>query len=215
MTGAHVLVLAKAPVAGRVKTRLTPALSAQQAADLAAASLADTLEAVRRCGAERRVLALDGSPGPWLPDGFEVITQRGDGLAERLACAWDDVGGPGLQVGMDTPQVTPELLDASLAQLDQPSVDAVLGLAEDGGWWAIGLRGADPRVFRGVPMSSPDTGRRQRERLQRLGLRVDALPVLRDVDTVADLAPVSAAAPLSHFAAACTALGYSPLGVGA
>src|SRR5438105_3192912 len=84
----HVLVLAKAPEPGRVKTRLCPPLSPAQAADVATAALADTLDAVVACGAERRILALDGRPGPWLPAGFEVIEQRGAGLAERLANAW-------------------------------------------------------------------------------------------------------------------------------
>src|SRR5690606_23084798 len=69
MQRTHLLVMAKAPVAGRVKTRLVPPLSAAEAAAVAEAALADTLEAVAACGAERRVLALDGEPGPWLPEG--------------------------------------------------------------------------------------------------------------------------------------------------
>ena len=81
----HLLVLAKSPEPGRVKTRLCPPLSPAEAAAVAAAALADTLEAVHGCGADRKILALDGRPGPWLPPGFEVIEQRGTGLAERTA----------------------------------------------------------------------------------------------------------------------------------
>ena len=83
--GWHVLVVAKAPVPGRVKTRLTPALTPLQAAQVAAASLADTLASVAGCGATRRTLALDGPPGDWIPPGFTVIPQRGESLNERLA----------------------------------------------------------------------------------------------------------------------------------
>lgn len=187
------LVLAKAPVPGRVKTRLCPPLSPREAAAVAEAALADTLDAVARCGADRLVIALDGSPGPWLPPGFGVVPQRGDGLDERLAAAWDDAGGPGVQVGMDTPQLTPDLLDLALSRLERH--EAALGLALDGGWWAIALRRPDPACFLGVPMSSAVTGRAQRRRLADLGLSVATLPVLRDIDTAGDLAAVAAAAP--------------------
>ncbi len=187
------LVLAKAPVAGRVKTRLCPPLSLTEAAAVAEAALADTLEAVSRCAAGRRILALDGDPGPWLPTGFEVVAQRGTGLDERLAAAWDDVGGAGVQVGMDTPQVVAADLDAALASLE--THDAALGLADDGGWWAIALRRPDPACFVGVPMSAADTGRAQLRRLHDLGLSVASLPTVRDIDTIGDLAAVAAAYP--------------------
>ena len=187
------IVLAKAPVAGRVKTRLCPPLSPAEAAAVAEAALADTLAAVSRCGADRLVVALDGAPGPWLPPGFEVVAQRGSGLDQRLAAAWSDVGGPGVQVGMDTPQLLPEHLDGALASLD--GHDAGLGPADDGGWWAIALRAPDDRCFLGVPMSEATTGRAQHQRLVDLGWSVALLPSLRDIDTAEDLAAISAAAP--------------------
>jgi len=199
---AHVMVVAKAPLAGRVKTRLTPALSAQQACDVAAAALADTLQAVAGCGVERRVVAIDGPVGDWLPSGFTVISQRGDSFAERLACAWSDTGGPGLQIGMDTPQVSSGLLESCLALLLDGRHRAALGPADDGGWWALGLRSADPRVFDGVPMSTSRTAWMQRVRLAELGLTTAALPALRDVDTIVDAIAVAAAVPESGFAAA-------------
>ncbi|HEV2820151.1 MAG TPA: DUF2064 domain-containing protein, partial [Solirubrobacteraceae bacterium] len=97
-------VIAKAPVAGRVKTRLCPPCTPQQAAALAAAALSDTLAAVAATPTHRRVLVLEGERGDWVPEGFEVIPQRGDGLAERLADAFATIGEPTLLVGMDTPQ---------------------------------------------------------------------------------------------------------------
>jgi rSAM/selenodomain-associated transferase 1 len=193
------VVIAKAPVAGRVKTRLTPPCSPADAAALAAAALADTLAAVARSRrASRRVLVLDGEPGPWIPRGFDVLPQRGDGLAGRLAAAFCDVGGPALLIGMDTPQVTARQLDAGLRALDR--ADAAFGPALDGGYWAIGLRRADPAVFRDVPMSAPTTAAVQRERLAALDLETIELPPLVDVDTIADARRVAAAAPSTRFA---------------
>ena len=198
------LVICKAPVPGKVKTRLTPPCSPQQAAGIAAAALADTLAAVAAAGGpdRRRVLVLDGEPGPWIPDGFEVIAQHGDGLAGRLANAFADAGTSALLVGMDTPQLTPDLLEPALAALDAGTVDAAYGSADDGGYWVIGLAAADPRVFDGVPMSVETTGAAQRSRLSDLGYRVCDLPPLLDVDTIEDARAVAALAPGTRFAAA-------------
>jgi uncharacterized protein len=199
------VVIAKAPVAGRVKTRLSPPCTPAEAAGLAAAALADTLAAAGRAERPaRRVLVLDGEAGPWVPRGFEVLPQRGDGLAARLAAAFADVGGPAFLIGMDTPQVTPALLDAGVAALDR--AEAVLGAALDGGYWGIGLRRPDARVFRDVPMSEPTTAAVQRARLAVLGLRTAVLPPLVDVDTIADARVVAAEAPDSRFARALTGL---------
>ena len=206
--GHHVLVMAKAPVPGRVKTRLCPPCSPEQAAVLATAALSDTLEAVAACGAERKIVALDGDPGPWLPAGFEVVVQRGATLAERLGHAWHDTGGPGLQVGMDTPQVTPAELDRLLAVLEGPGRPAVIGHAVDGGWWVIGLRHVDPAAaFVDIPMSKAITGRLQERRLRQLGLDVVHAPVRRDIDTVSDLVAVAAIAPSTRTAGTARALG--------
>ncbi len=207
MTGAALIVLAKAPRAGRSKTRLCPPCTPREAAALAQAALLDTLDAVLATPAARRVLVLDGRPGAWLPPGFEVLAQRGDGLDERLACAFADVGAPALLVGMDTPQVTPDDLAQGLTRLADPGTDAVLGPAPDGGYWAIGLRTADPRAFVGVPMSTAHTGRAQLARLRGLGLRVALLPALRDVDRIADARAVAALAPSGRFARALAVTG--------
>ncbi len=197
----HLLVLAKAPVAGRVKTRLTPPFTPEEAAQLAEAALVDTLTAVAGCRATRRILALEGEPGPWLPRGFDVVAQAAGDLNDRLAGAWAHAAGPGLQIGSDTPQVTSALLDACLGRLGADGVDAVLGPALDGGWWAIGFAATAPAgVFAGIPISTPATGAAQRARLQDEGLRVADLPALRDVDVVADAVAVAEAAPDSRFA---------------
>jgi glycosyltransferase A (GT-A) superfamily protein (DUF2064 family) len=107
---------------------------------------------------------------------------------------------------MDTPQLTPGLLEAGLAALEAPGVDAVFGPALDGGYWAIGLRSPDPRVFAGVPMSVEETGAAQRAKLAGLGLRIADLPALSDVDTIEDARAVAAAAPGTAFSAAMARL---------
>ncbi len=203
---ATVIVLAKSPVPGRVKTRLCPPCTPEQAAQLAAASLRDTLSAVAETPATARVLALDGQPGPWVPTGFVVVPQLGRGLDERLANAFAAVTGPALLVGMDTPQVTRGRLVAAMEMLHEPGVDAVLGRATDGGWWAIGLRHADSRVFIGVPMSTDHTGADQLARLQELGYRTRLLDELQDIDTFADALDVARHIPASRFAATLEAL---------
>ncbi len=193
------VVVAKAPVPGRSKTRLCPPCTVEEAARLAEAALADTLAAAAATAARRKVLVLDGGPGPWLPPGFDVIPQRGRGLDERLASAFEDAG-PGLLIGMDTPQVTAALLERSIERLEEPGVDAVIGPAEDGGYWAIGLRVPDRGVFIGVPMSVAGTGAAQRRRLADLRLRTADLPMLRDVDRIEDARAVASAIPGSRFA---------------
>ncbi|GAA4018030.1 MULTISPECIES: DUF2064 domain-containing protein [Streptomyces] len=188
------LVIAKEPRPGRVKTRLTPPFTPRQAATLAEAALADTLDTVARTPARRRVLVLEGEPGPWLPPGFEVVRQCAGGLDERLAAAFAGCDGPALLIGMDTPQVTPELLTVDFADCD-----AYFGPAEDGGFWALGLAAPDPALLSGVPMSTPSTGAVQRARLA--GMRVRDLPSLRDVDTAGDAEAVARTAPGGRFAA--------------
>jgi uncharacterized protein len=198
------LVIAKEPVPGRVKTRLCPPCTYDEAALLAQAALEDTLAACDAAAATRRVLVLDGRPGDWVPAGWDVIPQRGDGLAARLAAAFADAGGPAFLVGMDTPHVRPRLLRDGLAAVE--AVDAAFGPADDGGYWAIGLREPDPAVFARVPMSRVYTGAVQRARLAAHGLRTVDLPSLRDVDDIADARAAAAAAPGGRFAAALAAI---------
>jgi uncharacterized protein len=209
---AVLLVVAKAPVAGFAKTRLAPAVGARHAARLAAAALLDTVDCVRSVPDVVPVCALTGDLDAAersaelvaaLTD-YVVLPQHGEDFADRLANAHADVaahfpGSPVLQVGMDTPQLRPALLTGALTQLNE--TDAVLGPAADGGWWALGLRRpSDAHVLRSVPMSRSDTGERTLFALRELGLRVAQLPVLSDVDTVADAAGVAAQIPASRFA---------------
>lgn len=209
----RVLVVAKAPVPGRVKTRLAATVGDDAAARLAGAALLDTLAAAAAAvGPARCVLALDGSfedpavvGGAGLAaaaDGWRVVPQGPGGLGVRLARAHADCGpGPVVQVGMDTPQVGADDLRAVAAAL--ADADAVLGPAPDGGWWVLGVR--DPAIARplaDVPMSTPTTGADTRAALVAAGHRVVPAAELADVDTAADAAAVAALAPATRFARA-------------
>lgn len=201
---AQVVVLAKSPVAGHVKTRLSPPYLPHQAAELALAALLDTLHAATHAEVERCVLVLDGKPGSWLPDGIEVRPQSGGPLDERISHAFADTYArlplPVLLVGMDTPQVTAADLDRAVQHLLRPGTDAVLGPAEDGGYWAIGLREPRPEHVLGVPMSRADTGAAQLDRLHASGLQVQLLESRRDVDDASDALAVAQCAPGGRFA---------------
>lgn len=200
------IVIAKECLPGRVKTRLHPPLSLEQAAGLAAASLDDTLEAVAALPATRRVLAYDGQRPPAAAAGYDIVPQVEGGLDARLGAAFDGCTEPALLIGMDTPQVSAAVLAPIFA--DWPAdVDAWFGPAADGGFWALALRDPDGDLIRGVPMSRSDTGAHQLARLRGAGLRVRLLPTLTDVDHIEDARQVAALAPNGRFAATLAGFG--------
>ncbi len=219
MTAIAVLVVAKAPVPGLAKTRLAATIGAEAAADVAAAALLDTLDAVAASSASERVVAMTGDLSiacrgleirERLAD-FTVVEQRGEDFAERLVNAHADAAAsagriPVLQIGMDTPQVSGDLISDCAAQL--VGADAVLGMALDGGWWALGIRDAAmAKCLLDVPMSTSETGAVTLAALQHTGLRVGLLRELGDVDTVDDIAAVRrACVPGSRFDRATQAL---------
>ncbi len=207
-----VLVVAKAPVPGQAKTRLAASVGDTAAADIAAAALLDTLDAVAAAPVAARVVALTGelsaaSSGAEITAGladFIVVPQRGADFAERLANAHIDAaaasgGLPVLQIGMDTPQVTDELIGDCAREL--LAADAVLGLARDGGWWLLGVtEGAMADCLRAIPMSRSDTGAVTLAALENTGNHVSLVPTLADVDTIGDVDEVRrVCAPGSRF----------------
>ncbi|OBF68950.1 glycosyltransferase involved in cell wall biogenesis [Mycobacterium sp. 852002-51971_SCH5477799-a] len=211
------LVVAKAPEPGQAKTRLAAAVGDRVAAEIAAAALLDTLDAVAAAPVAERVVALTGDLDAaahaaeirrWLAS-FTVIPQRGDDFAARLANAHADAAGgfPVLQIGMDTPQVSPDLLTACARRLLE--APAVLGPARDGGWWVLGV--AEPAMaqcLRTVPMSVPDTGDMTLKALRDNGIDVVTLEELADVDFVDDVGVVrDACAPTSRFTRVTRAAG--------
>lgn len=211
------LVVAKAPEPGRAKTRLAATVGDRVAAEIAAAALLDTLDAVAAAPVAGRVVALTGELDAAARaaeirrrlEAFTVIPQRGEDFADRLANAHADAdtGDPVLQIGMDTPQVTAGLLtDCARRLLDAP---AVLGLAHDGGWWVLGV-GAPTMAdcLRTVPMSRADTGELTLKALRANGIDVRLVQPLADIDVVDDVEAVRAACgPGSRFARVTRAAG--------
>ncbi|WP_022889428.1 TIGR04282 family arsenosugar biosynthesis glycosyltransferase [Agromyces italicus] len=199
-----VAVIAKECVPGRVKTRLHPPFTLDEAAQLAAASLDDTLVAVAGLPVSRHVLYFEGGRPPASAAGFEVMPQGSGTLDERLAQLFDVLSEPVLLVGMDTPQLTGSHLAAVLDSFDgdagADAADGWIGPAADGGFWLLALRAPRGDLVRGVPMSRSDTGARQRLRLVAAGLTVGVLPELTDVDSIAEAALVAREAPGTRFA---------------
>ena len=200
----HVTIIAKAPLPGEVKTRLCPPCTPQQAAEVAAAALRDTIVGIGELlellaptwssalPPLRPVLLWDGPIGDW-GEGFEVVAQSAGTLGDRLAAGFHRLGA-GVIIGMEAPAAVPHLatgLRAAAVGLDS------LGLATDGGYWMVGLgarnaaRATD--VFAGVPMSSSRTGLAQLRRFAALESPVKLLPMARDLDTGDDLRAVAGA----------------------
>lgn len=194
-----IAVIAKECIPGRVKTRLHPPFSYEEAAEIAAASLGDTLDVVRSVPADRRILFFDGSNPPAEAAGFEILHQNEGTLDERLGYLFDSVDGPLLMIGMDTPQVTRELLEPAISRWHD-DIDAWFGFASDGGFWALGMREPDGSLIRGVAMSEAETGRDQLERLLEADLRIKLLAEINDVDSLDDAREVAAIAPDGRFA---------------
>ncbi|HWR47876.1 MAG TPA: DUF2064 domain-containing protein [Pseudonocardiaceae bacterium] len=216
---AALLVLAKAPVPGEVKTRLCPPATPAQAARIAAAAFLDTLDAVLAVPDVTPVVALTGDLAHAVDAAaltkqlraITVLVQRGMTLGQRIAAAYADTAAvvgrrPVLQIGMDTPQVDATLLSLCLDLLDGDGVDAALGSATDGGWWVLGVRRPElADLIAAVPTSRPDTGARTMAALRTSGCRVVELPELSDVDTWEDATAVAADVPDGRFAAAVAA----------
>ena len=203
-----IVLIAKEALPGKVKTRLHPPLSLEAAAELAAAAIADTLAAIAGVPATRRVLLFDGAEVPPGAEEYDVMPQVSGDLDLRLAAMFDACDGPTVLLGMDTPQVTAELL-APMFEPWPDGVDAWFGPAKDGGFWALALANPSGDLVRGVPMSRDDTGSIQLQRLRDAGLTVRELPELTDVDTIDDAIEVARDAPLTRFAAVLA--GHLPL----
>lgn len=211
-SGVTVLVVAKAPRPGAVKTRLAADLGDVGAARVASAALLDTLLVAAEVF-DHRVLALAGDlADTGVVDSsairaelarWVVVGQSSGNLGDRLARAHIDAAGLSwpsdnrphrvLQIGMDTPQVSAKLLVDSAQALCGADVDAILGPAEDGGWWVCGTSNStQASALAGVAMSRSDTGDLTLEALRGVGARVRLVAPLRDLDTLDDAKVIAA-----------------------
>jgi hypothetical protein len=187
-------VMAKAPRAGKVKTRLQPPLSAEEAAALNVCFLQDTAEnigAVADEGGAQGLIcytpvgdeaAFDGL----LPQGFALIPQRGDGFGERLQYAAEDILNCGFGavclIDSDSPTLPSSALRAAVSELAEPGERVVVGPSHDGGYYVIGMKRAEPRVFERIRWSTEHVYAQTVERVREAEIQLVELPMWYDVD---------------------------------
>jgi uncharacterized protein len=190
-----IAIVAKAPRPGAVKTRLCPPLTAEDAAELYRAFVADKVEQVRSVTAARGAIVYTPDEGRGFferlaPD-LLLIPQQGTDLGARLVTSFDWFFGEGYPaaafIDSDSPTLPREFLLQALDLMASPDVDVVLGPSADGGYYLIGLRKACPELFMRMPWSTPRIFAETMARAQQLGLRVASLPPWFDVDTGLDL----------------------------
>lgn len=189
-------VMARAPVAGRCKTRLGARIGAEAAARLYEAMLLDTLEGLAAVPARHVLLAAPEDDGVRLlaalaPRGWEVVAQRGDDLGARLANGLRDLEQDRELVCLlssDSPTLPMGALAVALSDLRCRSSNSVVaGPCEDGGYYLIGMTSMQPRLFESMPWSTSQVMAVTRERCVELGLDLVELTPWFDVDEPSDL----------------------------
>jgi rSAM/selenodomain-associated transferase 1 len=209
MTRRALIVMAKRPAAGRTKTRLSPPLSAAQAAELYACLLHDTLEAVRAAAnlvpLTPCIAYAPADAAPYFRDlapDFTLIVQQGPNLGHRLASVMLAARDQGHQqvaaINSDSPGMPPAYLAQAFSELDDPAVDVVLGPVDDGGYYLIGWQRPYPRLVREVTMSTTRVLADTLALAVRVGARTALLPGWYDVDTAADIERLRANGHMGH-----------------
>lgn len=193
--GNVLLLVTKAPVIGRVKTRLAPEGGESETLKLAVGFLNDTASLMRHpCVPARAVIALDGEPAhlPESLSSFSIVPQSEGDLGQRLTRLFtEQFALPGTRsvcaIGSDTPHLPLAFLVEAFARLASPDTDVVFGPADDGGYYLVGMNRLVPELFQNIPWSTPEVLTVSRERAQAAKARVALLPPWYDIDTPADL----------------------------
>jgi rSAM/selenodomain-associated transferase 1 len=186
--------MAKAPLAGEVKTRLIPPLKAREAAELNVCFLRDMAENIKSVSETEAASGLvvytpTGSESAFdgvLPEGFNLLAQRGASLGERLCNATDDLLRQGYGavclINSDRPPLPRSILIRAIQSIATDGDRVVLGAAEDGGYYLIGLKHAHRNLFNEIAWSTSDVLARTRQRAKEIDLPVELLPSWYDVD---------------------------------
>ncbi|WP_298437583.1 TIGR04282 family arsenosugar biosynthesis glycosyltransferase [Geobacter sp.] len=199
------LIFAKKPTPGRVKTRLVPPLSADAAAELYRCMLFDVLGKVgQMTGVDRQLCYEEGEGARGYFEGVfsgELFPQEGHDLGERMAGAFrrafDRGDGRVAIIGTDSPDLPPEFVGLAYALLADPAVDAVFGPSEDGGYYLLAMKRFHPELFAHIPWSTEHVLECSLARAAEAGLATALLPPWYDVDTADDLRRPGLVAPES------------------
>jgi rSAM/selenodomain-associated transferase 1 len=192
-------VMTKAPQAGRVKTRLTPPLSPEEAASLNICFLRDTAAAIARTTVEKRAqgvavytpVGAEAAYAGILPEEFVLVPQRGDAFGERLAAATEDLLALGFDslclIDSDSPTVPEKAFARAMDFLAGAEDSVVLGPSDDGGYYLIGLKKLHRRIFEAIDWSTDRVLEQTIDAARELELTVHLLPTWFDVDDRATL----------------------------
>ena len=191
--------MAKAPRPGKVKTRLSPPLTPEQAAALNVCFIRDTadnLRQVTQASDSHGVIAYtpvgdEDAFDNLLPPGFQLIAQRGEGFGERLLYVCEDLFACGFTsvclIDSDSPTMPQSALRHAVALLERPGDRVVLGGADDGGYYLIGLKQPHRRLFEQIDWSTERVLGQTLERAKEIGLNAELLQMWYDVDDAANL----------------------------
>jgi uncharacterized protein len=211
-------IMAKAPRPGKVKTRLSPPLTPEQASALNICFLRDTAENIRQiseAGGSTGLVAYtpvgdEAAFDGLLPSGFLLLPQRGDGFGERLLHACEDLLGAGFHgaclIDSDSPTLPQQALQQAVEHLSRPGDRMVLGGCDDGGYYLIGVKQAHRRLFSDIDWSTERVFAQTVERANEIGVETQLLPPWFDVDDA------SALDRLRRELAASSAPGTAPAG---
>jgi len=192
-------VMAKAPRPGKVKTRLSPPLTPEEAAALNTCFLKDTTRNIADVAEQGNAAGVicytpagdEAAFDRLLPEDFSLVLQRGDAFGERLLCAAEDLLALGFGavclIDSDSPTVPRAAFEQAVAELAKPGDRVVLGPSDDGGYYLIGLKKAHAAVFDRITWSTATVFAETCERAQEAGLEVVELPRWYDVDDAATL----------------------------
>jgi rSAM/selenodomain-associated transferase 1 len=196
-------VMAKAPRAGKVKTRLSPPLTMEQCAEINICFLQDTTRNIAQVASSSPSTGMvcytpagdEGAFDGLLPEGFSLICQRGSGFGERLLCAAQDILACGFGsvclIDSDSPTLPAAALSEAVRELNRPGDRIVLGGSDDGGYYLIGMKQAHARVFEEITWSTSRVYAETLERVREIGVPLVELPLWYDVDDAATLRTAS------------------------
>jgi rSAM/selenodomain-associated transferase 1 len=192
-------VMAKAPRPGKVKTRLSPPLTPDQSSALNICFIRDTTENIQQVTEASNSAGLvaytpvgdESAFDRLLPDGFQLLAQRGDSFGERLLYACEDLFASGFSaaclIDSDSPTMPQDALLQAVEMLSRAGDRMVLGESDDGGYYLIGLKRPHRRVFEQIDWSTERVFEQTLERAREIGLTTELLPTWYDVDDAATL----------------------------